>query len=101
MEDIQSEDFLKLLQELKLPFILDVREALEYHTYNIGGINIPLAKIQQSIDEEELELDKNQEIIVICQRGIRSKTAKTILQQNGFKNVRNLTGGLVKLQQYL
>lgn len=26
--------------------ILEVREAIQYHTYNIGGIHIPLSMIQ-------------------------------------------------------
>lgn len=35
------------------------------------------------------------EIIVICQRGLRSETTKQVLTQYGYTNVRNLTGGLM------
>ncbi|RRN77641.1 rhodanese-like domain-containing protein [Pseudoxanthomonas sp. SGD-10] len=99
-DDIKKEEFKALLdREINDYFLLDVREELEFHTFNIGGVNIPLGKIQKLIDEDELDIPDHKTIIVICQRGIRSKTAKTILLQNGYPNVRNLIGGLQKLQR--
>jgi rhodanese-related sulfurtransferase len=77
--------------------LLDVRDELEYHTYNIGGLNIPLGKLPADIDE--LDWNKNDEIIVICKMGLRSKTGKLILSQNGYQNVKNLEGGLMALQK--
>ncbi|WPU90944.1 rhodanese-like domain-containing protein [Mucilaginibacter sabulilitoris] len=77
--------------------VLDVREIMEYHTYNIGGNNIPLRKLEQSINE--LGYNKTDEIIVICKVGLRSETAQTILLQNGYQNVKNLTGGLLALRK--
>ena len=77
--------------------LLDVREIIEYHTYNIGGNNIPLPKLEQSINE--LGYNKTDEIIVICKVGLRSETAQTILLQNGYQNVKNLTGGLLALRK--
>ena len=87
-------------QELKLKItnadasflLIDVREKIEFHTYNIGGLHIPLGKLQEAL--EELPENVEQEIIVVCQKGIRSKTAQTILMQAGYKNVKNLKGGL-------
>ena len=73
--------------------ILDVREELEFHTFNIGGDNIPLGNILRSIDE--LDYNKHQEIIVVCQHGLRSETAQRVLEQHGFMNVKNLSGGLL------
>lgn len=77
--------------------LIDVRESIEYHTFNAGGINIPLSTLPQAIDK--IPYHKNDEIIVICKAGIRSKTAQSILQQNGYHNIRNLTGGLIALQK--
>ncbi|QKJ30650.1 rhodanese-like domain-containing protein [Mucilaginibacter mali] len=77
--------------------VLDVREAMEYHTFNIGGTNIPLGKLPDMLPLEEW--DSDDEIIVLCKMGLRSKTAVTILQQNGYTNARNLTGGLIALQK--
>lgn len=77
--------------------LLDVRDKLEYHTHNIGGANIPLGKLHAQM--HELEWDNNDEIIVICKVGLRSKTGKLILEQKGYQNVRNLEGGLMALQK--
>lgn len=76
--------------------ILDVRETLEYHTYNIGGLNIPLGLIR---NPEDLELSPQEEVIVVCQRGIRSRTACKLLESMGFTNPRNLVGGLLALRR--
>lgn len=77
--------------------LLDVREAIEYHTYNIGGLNIPLSALPKALPLSGWQ--QSGEIIVICKVGLRSKTAQSILQQNGYTNVRNLTGGLIALQK--
>ncbi|OAQ40612.1 rhodanese [Pedobacter psychrophilus] len=98
MEDIFAEDFIKLRKLQPNLQIIDVREKLEFYTFNIGGINIPLGELPNAIKEDELDIDQNKPIIVICQRGLRSKTAKIILQNAGFKKTQNLIGGLLKLQ---
>lgn len=100
MEDISSEEFMEILNSQPKKFhLIDVREELEYHTYNEGGINIPLGRLASVLDKGDLEIDEEDFIVVICQRGIRSKTAKTILMQHGYNNVSNLLGGLLKLQR--
>ena len=81
-----------------LPFkIIDVREQIEFQTYNVGGQNIPLGILLKN--PEELEDWKNEELIVICQHGLRSETARRFLMMNGFKNVRNLHGGILALRK--
>lgn len=99
MQDISVEEFAQLLSSKKKIQILDVRESLEFYTYNIGGINIPLGKIQNILEEEELDFNPEEVIIVVCQHGVRSKTAKVLLYNAGFHKTQNLIGGLVKLQR--
>lgn len=77
--------------------LLDVRERIEYHTYNIGGVNIPLPVLENNI--QNLGYNKTDEIIVICKVGLRSETAANLLIQKGYQKVRNLTGGLIALQK--
>ena len=80
------------------PFkLIDVREQLEFQTYNLGGVNIPLGILLRNT--EEIEDWKNEELIVICQHGLRSETARRFLSMNGFKNVRNLLGGILALRK--
>lgn len=86
----------ELKDRLALPspiHIIDVREELEFHTFNIGGENIPLGKLLAEVND--LEYDKDEEVVVVCQRGLRSETARRVLTSQGFCNVKNLTGGLL------
>ena len=68
--------------------ILDVREPHENIEFNIGGTLVPLGKIQ-TMQLDEIEDWKNDEIIVYCRSGNRSGQAKVILEQNGITNVTN------------
>jgi rhodanese-related sulfurtransferase len=95
--DITAADLNERITQGETLNILDVRDELEYHTYNIGGENIPLGKLPSVLDD--LDWEKDDEIIVICKMGLRSKTGKHILQQNGYQNVKNLEGGLTALQR--
>ena len=54
-----------------------------------GFINIPVDELREHLDE----LPKDKLIIVSCAVGLRGYLAYRILVQNGFKNVRNLSGG--------
>lgn len=40
------------------------------------------------------QLDKNKEVIVICQSGMRSKQAAKVLKKLGFQQVINVSGGM-------
>ncbi|MBB6108045.1 adenylyltransferase and sulfurtransferase [Mucilaginibacter lappiensis] len=51
--------------------IIDVRETYEFDDYNIGGLNIPLYELQESVDI--IPVDKK--LVFICQTGQRSKIA--------------------------
>ncbi len=73
--------------------IIDVREPSEYADFNIGATLIPLGKIM-AMDFSELEELKNQEIICHCLGGSRSMQACMILESAGFKNTKNLEGGM-------
>ncbi len=97
MDQIDAKTLLERLNEGETLNLLDVREEIEYHTFNIGGKNLPLSGFQQNINQ--LSYNKNDEIIVICKVGLRSETAQNILMQNGYTNVKNLTGGLIALQR--
>jgi rhodanese-related sulfurtransferase len=97
MQQIDAQNFQSRLTGDETLNVLDVREEIEYHTYNIGGKNIPLSKLNEKLGL--LPYNKTDEIIVICKAGIRSETAQSILIQSGYTNVKNLTGGLLALQK--
>lgn len=71
-------------------FYLDVREPIEVELGTLpGAVNIPLHELRGRLGE----LPKDKEIIVNCQVGLRAYIASRILLQNGFANVKNLSGG--------
>jgi len=74
--------------------ILDVREPHENTEFNIGGILVPLGQIQ-TMQLDEIENLKDEELIVYCRSGNRSGQACLILAAAGFSNVKNLTGGML------
>jgi hydroxyacylglutathione hydrolase len=84
------------LQELVLgsasPQILDVRRPPEYQSGHVPHARTaPLLSLQQSV--AGLGLDPTKLTAVICAGGYRSSAATSILQQNGFSNLLNVTGG--------
>lgn len=69
---------------------IDVRTHDEYKLGTIPGfINIPIDELREHLDE----LPKEKPIVVTCAVGLRGYLAYRILVQNGFKHVRNLSGG--------
>ncbi len=74
----------------KKSILLDVRDEMEYQLGTIkGAVNIPVNQLRNRINE----LPKDKEIYVFCQVGLRGYLAYRILVQNGYKNVKNLSGG--------
>ncbi|TGE13451.1 rhodanese-like domain-containing protein [Hymenobacter elongatus] len=98
MNDITPAELKQRQAAGEKPIILDVRETWENEEARIeGSQNIPLGTLPDKIsDLEEL---KDQEIIVHCKGGGRSASAKALLIQHGFSNVRNLLGGFGAYQQ--
>lgn len=87
MEIIHWDEIEKI--DMKNNILLDVRTKYEYELGTIkNALNIDLNTLRQNLDK----LDKNKEIIIFCQVGLRGYLAYKILKQNGFK-VKNLTGG--------
>jgi molybdopterin/thiamine biosynthesis adenylyltransferase/rhodanese-related sulfurtransferase len=87
------------VEELKLRldrhekvFILDVRNPEEYQICRIPGSTlIPLPDLPNRLRE----LEPDREMVVHCKSGMRSAKAVTFLQQQGFRNLKNLKGGIL------
>ena len=91
--DIQTSplEIKKRLDQGDSIFLLDVREPQEYAFARIEGAHlIPLGELPYRYQE----LDAEKEILVYCHHGIRSLQAANFLLQMGFKNVKNLSGGI-------
>ncbi len=78
--------------------LLDCREPHEYEEFNLGGLLLPLGKIQ-GMEIDAIEDWKEEEVILHCRSGQRSMMAALFLEAVGFKNVVNLAGGVLAWQE--
>lgn len=98
MQNITPEEVKERLDKGEKLNLVDVREPHEHAEFNIGGVLVPLGKIQ-AMQVDELEHLKDQEVIVYCRSGNRSGQAALILDTMGFTNTKNLAGGMLKWQE--
>ena len=72
---------------------LDVREKFEYEIASISGAKlIPLAQLPGRLSE--IEALKDKEVVAHCHHGGRSRRALEFLKSKGFKNLKNVSGGI-------
>ena len=77
-----------LLQEAikENAFLVDVRTPAEFSCGSVkGAVNIPLDQLPGQLSR----FKGKQNIVVFCRSGNRSGQAKSILEQNGFRNIIN------------
>jgi rhodanese-related sulfurtransferase len=98
MTNITAEEVKKRLDAGEKLNLVDVRQPEETAEFNIGGIALPLGYIQ-SMQTEKIDDLKNEEVICYCRSGKRSATAALFMEQMGFTNVKNLTGGMLAWQE--
>jgi glyoxylase-like metal-dependent hydrolase (beta-lactamase superfamily II)/rhodanese-related sulfurtransferase len=72
--------------------IVDVRRPAEYAAGHVeGAVPHPLASLERELDQ----LDPSRPTAVICRSGYRSSAAASILARHGFRDVRNVSGGMI------
>ncbi len=73
--------------------VLDVRESAEYAFNHIpNAVSIPLGELEDRLEE----LNKKDEIYVVCRTGSRSDLAAQKLAEEGFEHVVNVVPGMSK-----
>lgn len=93
MQDITVEELKQKFDANEDFVFIDVREPSEYEMFNLRADLIPLGSLPAKL--EDLEAYKDQEIVVHCRSGMRSATAKALMEAAGFTKVRNLLGGVL------
>ncbi|MGD7035263.1 rhodanese-like domain-containing protein [Methylotuvimicrobium buryatense] len=80
--------------------VLDVREPAEFMSGTIeGALNIPRGILEAAADRqyagrrEEL-MDRDKKWLLLCASSGRSAMAAAVMQQMGFKHIRNINGGI-------
>lgn len=78
--------------------LLDVRTPAEYQAERIAGS--VLADFQSATFREELEkMDRGKRYLVYCRTGNRSGKAISIMKELQFRDIRHLSGGIVKWKE--
>jgi rhodanese-related sulfurtransferase len=73
------------------PILLDVREPWEYQTCRIeGAVLMPMNTVPAHLEQ----IDRDTPVVCICHHGARSLRVAQFLENNGFAEVINLTGGV-------
>jgi rhodanese-related sulfurtransferase len=94
MQIIESKEIKLRLENGEKLHLIDVRQPEEHTDFNIGGILLPLAEIM-SMQIDSIEDLKEEEVICYCRSGQRSMQSCMLLESLGFKNVKNLAGGML------
>lgn len=85
--------------------IIDIRTPNEWKQGVLkGAILVNLTDNNGEFNEKFLEnikekIDPNKKIAIICRSGVRSLRASELLVQNGYKDVINLSGGMLLATQ--
>ncbi len=75
--------------------LIDVRELAEIAIASIPNFAIlPLSQFNQWAEQIATRFDPHQETLVLCHHGIRSAQMCQWLINQGFTNVKNITGGI-------
>ena len=98
MQTISVDELKKRIDAGEQINLVDVREPNENAEFNIGGTLLPLGEIR-NYNTDAIDDLKYKEVILYCRSGNRSGIATQILEQMGFTNVKNLTGGMLAWKQ--
>lgn len=101
-----ANDIDTLPKDLNGTKIIDVRGKDEWAKTGIigGSITITFANSNGEVNPnflselKDANVTQDDNIIVVCKVGARSKMAQELLKKNGYKNVSNLTGGIDNLK---
>ena len=91
-QDISSREAKALLEKNRNIFLLDVRTPQENSQARLpGSVLIPINELEGRIKE----VPRNKTTLVYCAVGSRSKPVAEYLSKNGYKDVYNMTDGIV------
>ena len=90
---VEADDLARMLDGDTRPFLLDVREPMEWHTMNLahmGAVLVPMREVSGRMDE----IPRDRPVVVYCHSGARSLEVAKLLAAEGYPDVRNLEGGI-------
>lgn len=99
-EKITAEELSKKMKEESNLIIVDVAEPDEFRSARLeGAVNIPIMGLKDNFEKKMPEVDKDDEIILYCYSGMRSRIGVEKLKELGYTNVVSLVGGVSNWQR--
>ncbi len=90
--DIEADELCKLAPQVQ---IIDVRQPDEY-TGELGHIDQSELIVLDTLPEHLSRLSRTQPVVFVCRSGGRSARAADFAFQNGFPNIYNMEGGMIR-----
>ena len=91
MSEITPQQLKARLDRNEAPLLLDVRQDWETQLCRLpNAVHIPIEELELRVEELRAE----DPIVVYCHQGVRSAAVAEYLRSLGFRDVRNLSGGL-------
>ncbi len=91
---LEGGDLERFLAREPRPFLLDVREMVEWRTMNLahlGAVHMPMGEVAERMGE----VPADRPVVVYCHSGVRSLEVARLLAGNGYADVHNLEGGIL------
>ncbi|MGO4539760.1 rhodanese-like domain-containing protein [Paenibacillus sp. 2TAB19] len=95
-QDVAPEQLIAILEsgEADASQIIDVRESYEWDYYHLEHTTlIPMNTIPGRLDE----LPTNKTLYIVCAHGVRSEAVCRYLEEQGYSDLRNVTGGMAAI----
>lgn len=93
-QEISCAEVQAKLESTPSPRLVDVRQAWEYARYHLpGALLLPTDEFAARF---ETDLDPADEIICICEHGVRSEGVARFLAAQGYMNVATMSGGMAE-----
>lgn len=90
MNQLSPQELKNWIENKKDFLLLDIREDWERELYNIGGLHIPMGDLLS----KQGDIPKDTDVVLYCEKGIRSTIAIQRMETLGFHNLYNLSGGM-------
>lgn len=90
MQQITPKELKEKLDSNADVLLIDIREDFERDAYNIGGLHIPMGEVPSKLSD----IPRDKDVVIYCEKGIRSTIVIQRLEAAGFNNLINLSGGM-------
>lgn len=92
MKEVTPLEVKEMLQKNEDFQFIDVREPHEADLCSIGAELIPMGEVMSNLDK----ISKDKKVVVHCKSGGRSGTIVQMLESQGYTEVYNMKGGILR-----